>query len=94
MIRVPKLHDKTFSMKKRFVDIQCRAIRLCKAFAVLIFKNDISECRNAIKMVFCVAFLLWWNVLVIRFFKQWHDLIMKNLCVCVMDILQTYEDIN
>ena len=46
-------------MGKRFVNFHCRTIiSLCKEFTVLIFKYDISEYRNAIKMVFSAPFVL------------------------------------
>ena len=43
---------------KRFVNFHCRTKSFYKAstFIVLIFQCDISECRNARKMVFSVSF--------------------------------------
>ena len=43
-------------VEKWFVNFYCFTIRFCKAFTVLIFKYDISENRNALKMVFSVPF--------------------------------------
>ena len=45
--------------EKHFVDFHCCTTSLCKAVTVLIFKDNISKSRNAIKMVFSGPFLSW-----------------------------------
>ena len=49
-------------LEKRFVSLHCCAIGLYEVLTALIFKYDISEHRNAIKMPLSLPFLMQLNV--------------------------------